>query len=276
MEHISSNEILGLFVSFYTMTNIKIVLFDSDFKKIIGYPETDCPFCSLMQLNELTKNKCLQSNNSSFIKAKSSHAISIYKCHAGLIEATSPVVDGQGITRGYLMFGQITSNTNKDEFRNSIRKYLDDNNIVYDKEDLSLFNIKYKTQKQIVASSKILEMCTMYLITKDLVKLQKQTFIQNLNEFIDLNLQNNLSIETLMRHFQLTRNALYNASKEYISIGIAEYIKLRRVEKAKQLLKDTNLKVIEISQKVGFADYNYFCRTFKHYVGISAKKFRKN
>lgn len=43
---------------------------------------------------------------------------------------------------------------------------------------------------------------------------------------------------------------------------------------AKKLLKVTDLSISEISDRVGFSDYNYFSRVFKQRYNISPKKFR--
>ena len=57
--------------------------------------------------------------------------------------------------------------------------------------------------------------------------------------------------------------------------GIAEHIRGLRLAESKRLLKETTLSVHEISDRVGFNDYNYFCRIFKKYFGTSAGKYRK-
>lgn len=54
-----------------------------------------------------------------------------------------------------------------------------------------------------------------------------------------------------------------------------EYINQFRMEKAKQLLLNTNLTATEISKKIGFNDSNYFFRLFKKYMGVSPSELRK-
>ena len=57
-------------------------------------------------------------------------------------------------------------------------------------------------------------------------------------------------------------------------MGIAAYIKKLRMEKAKELLKQTDLTISQVAAQTGFSDYNYFCRVFKKETGIPAKKYR--
>ena len=69
---------------------------------------------------------------------------------------------------------------------------------------------------------------------------------------------------------------LYNITKESMPDGIGKYIKIKRIEKAKTLLINTDKSVEEISGLVGFMDSNYFRRLFKQATGTSAKNYRKN
>jgi len=63
--------------------------------------------------------------------------------------------------------------------------------------------------------------------------------------------------------------------QQYTSGGVANFIRKKRLEKAKLLIKTTEMKIPEISNAVGFSDYNYFLRVFKKQFGISPKKYRK-
>lgn len=56
---------------------------------------------------------------------------------------------------------------------------------------------------------------------------------------------------------------LYALCNQYISGGIASYIKTKRLAKARELLSSTDMTIVDISQEVGFSDYNYFLKSFK-------------
>ncbi len=51
---------------------------------------------------------------------------------------------------------------------------------------------------------------------------------------------------------------------------------LIRIANARRLLQETNLKVYQISERVGYSSIDYFYMKLKKYVGISPKKYRKN
>lgn len=46
-------------------------------------------------------------------------------------------------------------------------------------------------------------------------------------------------------------------------MNLNRYIRVFRMQKAKELLCSTNMKVAQISEKVGFANVSYFCRSFR-------------
>lgn len=55
---------------------------------------------------------------------------------------------------------------------------------------------------------------------------------------------------------------------------VTEYINSKRVQKAKEMLIDTNEKVSSIGEKVGFASPNYFNNVFKNSTGVTPMKYR--
>lgn len=74
----------------------------------------------------------------------------------------------------------------------------------------------------------------------------------------------------------------YNISPSYLSLLFTErtgknfidYLTERRIKKAKELLKHTDLKIYEISNAVGYKDSFYFSNCFKKITGVSPSEYR--
>ena len=62
--------------------------------------------------------------------------------------------------------------------------------------------------------------------------------------------------------------------KAKTGVAFSEYILKKRMEKAKELLKDYSLRIGEISQMIGYADGNSFARAFLKYEGTSPSEYR--
>ena len=54
-----------------------------------------------------------------------------------------------------------------------------------------------------------------------------------------------------------------------------DYVNRFKMKKAKDMLLNTNMKVVEISQKVGFSNPNYFYTQFRKYMGMSPSEVRE-
>lgn len=95
-----------------------------------------------------------------------------------------------------------------------------------------------------------------------------------LSNYTDRHIAEDIRIDDICRALNISRTLLYEKTKQYTNGGIASFIRSRRLETAKKLLSETDLSVPEVSDRVGFSDYNYFLRVFKKHFGISPKKMR--
>lgn len=266
-------ELMELMQDFYVLTGIKIVLFDENYTELISYPLDKKTFCMHMRENPQFNEKCRACDEDACKRCSETKSLHIYKCHAGLTEAAAPIKENDRII-GYMMFGQVTDNKNREKLAEQMHslciQYGIDKNL-----DKSIKKIKYKNNKQILAAAKILDAFTEYILLKEMVRLSGKQLIKGIENYIDSHLSEEISIEMLCSDFNISRTKLYEIMKQYTGGGIAKHIKKKRLEKAKLLLKTTDLKISDISSAVGFSDYNYFLRVFKKAFGVSPKKYLK-
>ncbi|RAV16118.1 helix-turn-helix domain-containing protein [Paenibacillus contaminans] len=84
-----------------------------------------------------------------------------------------------------------------------------------------------------------------------------------------------MSLTELGDRFQINPSFLSRIFKEEIGVNITDYLIATRVEKAKQLLRDTQDTVQSISAKVGYVHAISFIRAFKKTTGLTPGEFRK-
>jgi AraC-like DNA-binding protein len=72
----------------------------------------------------------------------------------------------------------------------------------------------------------------------------------------------------------MSRTSFYNKLKSLTGQPPADYIRNRKIEKAKMMLLKTNLTIMEIAEKCGFYEAKYFREVFKKNVGVSPKQYR--
>jgi Response regulator containing CheY-like receiver domain and AraC-type DNA-binding domain len=270
---LDQEKLKDLMTAFNTLTGIKIVIFDENYKEILAYPPIHCAFCEQMQANPTTYQYCKQSNESAFCRCKEERDLVVYRCHAGLIEATAPLTDN-GMIIGYLMFGQISDCEDNDTTQRVLRTVCQKYGVYSPVYEEAFGSILYKNIKQIQAAAQIMKACTLYVIYHEMVLCEKEEFIEQLNQYIETHIAESIPVSALCSKFCISRSKIYNSSSMYLDGGLAAYIRRYKIQKAKDLLLSTDLPIIEIASRVGFSDYNYFCRIFKAENGLSARKFR--
>lgn len=87
--------------------------------------------------------------------------------------------------------------------------------------------------------------------------------------------EEDLNLETLAEKVYLSSGYLSFIFKKETGMNLNRYIRVFRMEKAGELLKNTNMKVAQISEKVGFSNVSYFCRSFREFYGRSPESYRK-
>ncbi len=83
-----------------------------------------------------------------------------------------------------------------------------------------------------------------------------------------------LSIARIAEEVFLTPNYISLIFKKETGETLTDYITRIRIDKAKELLSTTDLKVMEISELVGYENPHYFSTVFKKSVGVHPLKYR--
>mgnify|MGYP000070182426 CR=1 FL=1 len=94
-------------------------------------------------------------------------------------------------------------------------------------------------------------------------------------DYINSNYSNLLSIDELSKITNLSKYYFCRLFKEITHLTPIDYINKFRVEKAIELIKNTNLSISEIAFEVGFNNVSYFIKIFKEYVCVTPLQYKK-
>lgn len=100
--------------------------------------------------------------------------------------------------------------------------------------------------------------------------------IQKCVDYIEMHLEQKILASDLAVLVGYTEYYLTHKFKEETGLTVANYTKFAKVERAKVLLKSTDLSVREISEQLGFATRNYFSSVFQQITGKTPIEFREN
>lgn len=96
-----------------------------------------------------------------------------------------------------------------------------------------------------------------------------------LAQYIMEHYREELSLKSLAVHFKGNAAYIGQVFKRDMHKSFSEYLKDVRIEKAKELLLQSELSTKEIARRVGFANITYFCTVFKNETGLSPDRYRK-
>ncbi len=255
--------------AFYSLTGIKIIIFDEERNIIHSYPAKDCAFCRKMKSFPHTAKECAKNDISIFNECKKAGRLMIYTCHAGLVEGCAPLKQN-GKVLGYIMFGQISDLPSKEALLQNITNICREHGLEEKAFLKTSKSIKLKSYDDIMASAKIFEACISYILLNEMLIPEHDRTMIECEKYINTHLDT-VSVESLCEYLNLSRTALYNTFRIKTGQGVAAFIRNKQLENAKKLLTDTDLSISEISARCGFSDYNYFSRVFKKKYGVSAK-----
>ncbi len=93
--------------------------------------------------------------------------------------------------------------------------------------------------------------------------------------YVDKHYRQAITLEQLSSQFNVSLSHLCRQFKRACDMTFTEYLRTRRIDYARSLLRGTNSSVSEIGRQSGFEDYFYFNKVFKRSVGVSPAAYRK-
>nr|WP_242506918.1 two-component regulator propeller domain-containing protein [Parabacteroides goldsteinii] len=122
----------------------------------------------------------------------------------------------------------------------------------------------------VFAQSPFVQINTMAMTKAD------EAFLKSLNDIVLANMQNpDFSLDDMAGLLNMSRSSLNRKIKGLLDMTPNDYIRLERLKKAAQLLKEGECKVNEICYMVGFNTPSYFAKCFQKQFGILPKDFVK-
>lgn len=95
-------------------------------------------------------------------------------------------------------------------------------------------------------------------------------------DYIQENYDKDLNMAVVSNHISMNYSLFSYLFKEYTGSNFVNYIKGIRMQEAKKLLEETDLRINEISAKIGYDNEKHFMRIFKASCGVSPSEYRKN
>lgn len=113
-----------------------------------------------------------------------------------------------------------------------------------------------------------------YFAEKMILKGEGNDPISKAKAYIHDHYREHFSLEDVAEYVELTPTYFTKLFKDQTQQTFIDYVTDYRIEKSKELLRQTNLSLKEIAYEVGYKDPNYYSRVFKKWTNSSPKQYR--
>ena len=144
---------------------------------------------------------------------------------------------------------------------------------------------EFEKEIQYVMDFNIKEDMMIYSVSEDIRIYFTRVYQENQNKskmpiriakkYIQENFDSPITLEEVAEAISLSPAYLSTLFKKEIGIKFSDYLISCRMEKAKQLLKESGESMQIIAEQVGYSDAKYFSKTFFKTVGLKPSEYRK-
>ena len=99
--------------------------------------------------------------------------------------------------------------------------------------------------------------------------------IRRLLQFIEANLEDNLSLDAMAAEVGMSPLYLARAFKTAVGQSPHQYVLGRRIERAKELLRTTEMSIVDVALSVGFSSQSHLSHWMIRHAGISPAAYRR-
>jgi AraC-like DNA-binding protein/ligand-binding sensor protein len=237
------------------------------------------PFCALMAKSNQSCGACYALQQR--LETEAQLEPKTLKCFTGLCETAVPIRVGKKLI-AFLQTGQILLHRpNRTEF-NRVAQTLVSYGAEVDLKRLeeAYFNTRVLTRPQYDALIRLLTIfaehlaeCGMSLALKS--QREEPPAIARARRIIAEGAEDELSLTAVAQAVNMSASYFSEKFKEITGINFITYVERTRIEKARNLLQNPNLRITEIAFQVGFQSISQFNRTFKAITGKSPTEYRR-
>ena len=99
-------------------------------------------------------------------------------------------------------------------------------------------------------------------------------YLRRALEYVQANYGRELSIRDVASYLSISESYLAKLFKVELKITFLEYLTRVRMRRAMELMRDKNMPIYEVAERVGYRDYRHFSATFKKLAGVGPKEFQ--
>lgn len=154
------------------------------------------------------------------------------------------------------------------------REHITDNDILMIDKFKKLYNFESLSEYQMNFTDWLFDLNTRLGNRPDDSNIRQKIALAR--EYINDNYKSDLNMAVVSNYVSMNYSLFSYSFKQYTGSNFVNYLKEIRIEKAKELLANSDYKILEISRMVGYDNEKHFMKIFKAMCGVSPGEYRKN
>ena len=236
------------------------------------------PWCALMASRSRSCANCLQVQEElAQHAAQEPHTIT---CPAGLCESMVPVRVGERLV-GYLQTGQVFRKAPTESQFDRTVKLMSERGVDAGREEMheAYFATRTMSGRQHESVVKLLSIFAQHLsiLSNQILVRQENAeppVITKAKKYIEEHQTEDISLAQVAKAVNTSSFYFCKMFRKVTGINFTDYLARLRIERAKNLLLNPNLRISEIAFEVGFQSLTHFNRVFKRILGQSPTEYR--
>ena len=258
-----SREVRQLLDHLSAALHVRAVLYDAYGNQLIrGGCQENCRCCTLLQQRPNGLDRCLALDRAKQKLVRQSGKMIVYRCHANLVEALSPVKVGDDCA-GFVVIGQI---------RPAGVPAPED----FSAEEKAAFEAMQEiSESELEARVGLFQNLVNYIASREFIILPGIRKYDRLVNYIDRHLTEKLSLPEAARHVGMSVSGLTRYLRSNFDTTFKSILINKRLDRAAEILRNQpEMSLAEVASQVGYDDEFYFSRLFSKKHGIPPGKFR--
>lgn len=235
-------------------------------------------YCALMAQKSSTCAACLQTQQR--LSESATETPQTVTCPSGLTETAVPVRLGEKLV-GFLQTGQaFRRKPSPEQFARLVRQLREqDPTLPPETVEQAYFRTRVLSPREHQAIVRMLSVFAQHLATVSNQLLVHQErpeppMVTKAKEYIAEHQSEDLSLGEVARAVNASTFYFCKVFKKATGLNFTDYVSRVRIEKAKNLVMNPNLRISEIAYEVGFQSLTHFNRVFKKITGMSPTAYR--
>src|SRR5258708_3130723 len=249
-------------------------------RECLGSEINRSPFCALMARTNKCCEGCYELQRD--LEREARLTPRTLHCFAGLCETAVPVRVGEDLL-AFLATGSVFLNRPTKSQFNRVASHLLKwgSEVDLKSAEEAYFNTRVLEEDHYAACIRLLEIFAKHLgdCANHLIQQHKPTealSIVRARTYIEEHAGDDLSLAKISKTVNVSANYFSTLFKQATGLSFSDYLARVRVDKAKNLLINPNLRISEIAFEVGFQSLSQFNRSFRRIAGVSPEEYRRS